>query len=216
MPFLISAPFSPDSYERLIKDLGGSAPVAFSKIGLEVTQRFFNQQEIPPPLDPFLEAFWKGIWEITHREGLPKPLSMSEIGEAKELDDAYVGKLSEEVLSRLPQHRTSETLLALAFQIFTALLSPEFKACRQSYLEEDASGSCARQDLQYCSDRVSGSHCEDCPYFVAMSAQQHRKLLSKQWCGDVAVFENHSDLFLPEDFRALRIFWHLYLRHNTQ
>lgn len=213
MPIVISAPFQPGTYDRLVATCGGSPIRVLAEIGLEITKRFFSQQKTIPPSDAYITSLWEGIWTTTTDEGIPQPLAANEVGEPRTLDDSYLFGLAEKTLARLPRHRTEDMLRTLCVQVFTALLSPEFKACRQSYQSKDSTDTCTRQNVEQCQDRVSGSHCEDCPFFVALSQDQHRKLLGRAF-GPVnqTTWTSHLSLFLPEDFRALRIFWHLHLR----
>ncbi len=210
---VISNPFQPGSYERIVAACGGSPVNAFTLIGLEIGKRFFKQQSVLPPSDTYLKSLWESIWSIVHAEGLPRPLPTNEMGEAITLDDSYLCDLVEKALHSLPRHRADDLLRTLCFQVITALLAPEFKSCRQSYEEKDSTGACARQSLQECGDRVSGSHCEDCPFFIALSQDQHRKLLTRAFGSEHQnTFLSNMGVFLPEDFRSLRIFWHLHLR----
>lgn len=212
MSFVISAPFPPDSYEQILRDCGGDAAAVFVGLGSEITRRYFTQVEVPPPGDAFVEHLWRATWEIIHREQLPQPLAARDIGEPRRLGDDYLFTLTDQILAQLPRHRAEDTLRALCVQILVGLLSPEFRACRQSYQTVGPDGKCARLEIAHCRDRVSGAHCEDCPFFVALSAAQHGKLLARAYAmmGGAAPFR--PDLFLPEDFRALRVFWHLHLR----
>ncbi len=213
MPIIISTPFQPGSYERLVSSCGGNPENVFVEIGMEVTKRFFKQSDALPPSDAYITSLWKSLWSTVLAEGLPQPLAANEIGEARTLDDAYLLTLATGTLGRLPRHRTEDILRTFCIQLLITLLSPEFKSCRQSYSHTDATGQCARQSPNHCRDRVSGSHCEDCPFFVALSKDQHRKLLGRNFGPDhQTVWTAHTDLFLPEDFRALRVFWHLHLR----
>lgn len=213
MPIVISPPFQPGSYERILTTCGGTPIRAFVEIGLQITRRFFAQQAILPPSDAYVASLWEGIWATSLSEGPPAPLADNAIGEPRTLDDNYLLSLTESTLARLPRHRAEDTLRGLCFQVFITLLSPEFRTCRQSYQKDDATGVCPRQTVDHCRDRISGAHCEDCPFFVALSREQHRKLLGRSF-GESrqADWQAHTDLFLPEDFRALRIFWHLHLR----
>lgn len=213
MPIVITSPFQPGSYDRLVATCGGTAVNTFVEIGLDISRRFFAQQSILPPGDAYIRSLWDGLWNTILAEGLPVPLAGNAIGEPRTLDDAYLFALAEKTLQRLPRHRTEDTLRTLCVQVLIATLSPEFKACRQSYQNLDASGACPRHSADHCRDRVSGSHCEDCPFFVALSQDQHRKLLGRSFGpSNQAAWTAQADLFLPEDFRALRIFWHLHLR----
>ncbi len=215
MAFVISSPFQPGSYERLVSTCGGSPVRTFVEIALELVKRYYAQLSVIPPGDAYLRSLSEGLWETALQEGPPVPLADNEIGEPRTLEDSYLLALAEKTMVRLPRHRTDDLLRAFCIQILVALLSPEFKACRQSYQAGDAAnaGACARQSLENCRDRVSGSHCEDCPFFVALSKDQHRKLLGRSFgAAGQPVWSANTDLFLPEDFRALRIFWHLHIR----
>lgn len=215
MAILVSQPFSAGTYERLVASCGGSPDAVFRQIGLELSLRYFRQIAVAAPGPAYLASLWARIWTISHREGLPAPLAPNEIGVPGGLDADFLELLTEDALSELPVHRAADHLRVLCMQVFTALLSPEFRACRQSYQEADSPGICARQDPDHCRDRVSGSHCEDCPFFVALSVEQHRKLLERAFTAERrATWESFRDVFLPEDFRALRVFWHLHLRNK--
>jgi hypothetical protein len=215
MAYVITSPFQPGSYERLVATCGGSPARVFNGILLELLKRCYVQQATPPPGDAYLNSLGEGLWETVLAEGLPVPLAAAEVGEPRTLEDSYLLALAEKTLARLPRHRTEDLLRAFCIQILVALLSPEFKACRQSYQAVDAANgnTCARQSVDHCRDRISGSHCEDCPFFVALSQDQHRKLLARSFgASNQSVWSANTGLFLPEDFRALRVFWHLHIR----
>jgi hypothetical protein len=215
MAFVITTPFQPGSYERLVATCGGSPARVFSGLILELIKRYYAQLSTPPPGEAYLQSLGESLWETVIGEGLPVPLGAAEVGEPRTLEDSYLLALVEKTLARLPRHRTEDQLRAFCIQILIALLSPEFKACRQSFQRIDAAGgdTCARHSLDHCRDRISGSHCEDCPFFVALSQDQHRKLLGRSFSPSLqAVWSANTGLFLPEDFRALRIFWHLHIR----
>ena len=213
MPIVIQPPFLIDSYKLILQNCGGTPIAAFCEIGVELTGRYFNQLQLPAPSAAYQQSLWAGIWQVVHREGLPRPLTPQEIGEPKALDDDYLFSLAGEILGQLPLHRADDVLKTLCVQILTALLAPEFKACRQSYTALDPAGACVRQQLSHCRDRVSGAHCEDCPFFVALSQGKHHRLLARSWTAlGEPEGEKHFAVFLPEDFRSLRVFWHLHLR----
>ena len=215
MPIVISLPFAADSYDRIVSACGGSPSGAFVGIGLELTKRYFAQQSVLPPSDAYISSLWEGLWAIVLAEGMPRPLAPNEVGEPRTLEDSYLFSLAEKNLIRLPKHRADDVLRTLCIQVFIALLSPEFKACRQSFQGAFAAGQCNRRSVDHCRDRVSGSHCEDCPFFVALSGDQHRKLLGRSFApSGQAAWNAHVALFLPEDFRALRIFWYLHIRQS--
>ena len=215
MAFVINLPFSPDAYEKLISQFGNSPTAAFESICKELLARLFQQQGIAPPNAKFIEQLANEIWRIVHREGLPEPLAKSEAGQPGETDAAIYDQLSEDCLELLPEHKAKDALKSFAYQMLVAMLNPEFRACRQSFQETSPDGTCARQDVDFCRDRVSGSHCEDCPYFVALSQSKNLKLLTRFWQNEGDSPEKKADIFLPEDFRSFRIFWYLYIRYGA-
>lgn len=216
MPLVISNPFQPGTYDRLVASCGGSPAKVFCALGKEITSRHFTQLKTIPPSDSYVSSLWDNLWITALAEGLPRPLANHEVGEPRTLDDSYLFGLAEKTLAYLPRHRTHDLLSTLCVQVYTALLSPEFKACRQSYQARDSEGVCVRQTVDHCKDRISGSHCEDCPFFIALSQDQHRKLLARSFApADQALWSSNIGLFLPEDFRALRIFWHLHIRQPS-
>ena len=209
---IIPLPYSHETFEKYYRQFGPTPKLAFIEIALVVAKRLFEQTSARPPSDVFLKQMLEISWNVIENEGLPQPLSNKETGEAKAPDYDYYTSLVESVLSQLPRHRSEDSLRILLWQLFIAMLGREFKSCRLSYQELDPQGDCARQSLDNCNDRISGSHCEDCPYFIALSSPQHRKLFTRSWVGDQPVKEEELAVFLPEDFRGLRIFWYLYIR----
>jgi hypothetical protein len=46
----------------------------------------------------------------------------------------------------------------------------------------------------------------DCPHWVGLDAAKNLALMERAWVeGPIAAFYEHRDIFLPEDFRALRV-----------
>ncbi len=211
MPITIQAPFTPNSYKKILNSFDGKAQTVFVRLTQSITTRFFEQLELTPPSPAFIEKLLTNIWVLLKDEELPKPLPKNEIGTPQEPNFNVLNELCDRCLAIVPKHRTEDHLRELIMQLFIALLSPEFRSCRLSYQDVDNDQKCIRQHRSHCVDRISGSHCEDCPYFVALSANQHTKLFKRSWQSDDS-FERNKELFLPEDFRALRIFWHLHLR----
>jgi hypothetical protein len=104
-------------------------------------------------------------------------------------------------------------LEAPARQLVKACFYPEFKTCRDSFREVSPDGTCRRQELARALKRVSGAHCVDCPHWVALTPEQHGRFLARAWQpAGAADFAAHRDVFLPEDFRALRRFLHALAR----
>ena len=92
----------------------------------------------------------------------------------------------------------------VARQVIKACLHPVFTQCRDSYRERAAGGSCRRQERDRTRLRVSGAPCVDCPYWTALDGVGHGQLLDAGWVGEPAAWRVEADLYLPEDFRALR------------
>lgn len=167
-----------------------------------IVARFFKQNGGNAPDTAVTAGFATRLWQLIGERGLPPPLSPGEQGEAGEMEAEVVAPLVERVLVGLPEDGLWGTV---ARQLVKACFQPEFKKCRDSYREVEADGTCRRQQLRKARQRVSGSHCVDCPYWQGLTPEQHGKLLAKAWVGNVAEFTAHRDVFLPEDFRALRV-----------
>ena len=106
-----------------------------------------------------------------------------------------------------------EGLAAAVKQLVKACLYPEFTVCRESYREAAGDGGCKRQELARVRGRVSGTHCVDCPHWVALPPQQHGAMLARAWrVGGAEALAENRGVFLPEDFRALRRWLHAQAR----
>ncbi len=90
-----------------------------------------------------------------------------------------------------------------AKQLVKALFYPELAECRLSFEAVTADGRCKRQELERARERVSGTHCVDCPHW-RMGPEKHAAFLAARWREDAATFAPNQTVFLPEDFRALR------------
>jgi len=209
---IIPLQYSADSFVTFYRQFGPDPQKAFTSIALTVSVRFFQQVEVRAPSDAYISKMLTHLWESLHAEGLPEPLGPKEVADTPELDYDYYADLVEELLAKLPRNRVEDSLRILAGQFYAALLAREFKTCRLSYQEQDSTGACVRQSEAHCLERISGSHCEDCPYYTALSSAQHQKLFKKAWLRGEAPTPDQLKVFLPEDFRALRIFWYLYIR----
>ena len=172
----------------------------FSGLVGAVVVRFFGQNNRTPPPGEELAALAARLWVLVDERGLPRPLEPAERGEPGELSEAECAPLVARVMDG-----AADTLLATAVrQLVKACFYPEFKTCRDSFREVAADGSCRRQELARVLGRVSGAHCVDCPYWVALTPEQHERFLAREWRVGAAAFTAHRAEFLPEDFRALR------------
>ncbi|MCH8475108.1 MAG: hypothetical protein LAT55_07765 [Opitutales bacterium] len=213
MATVISPPFPPNAYQNLLDSHGNNAEQVFVDLCVPIAQRFLRQTGFFPNYTANLDTLLRNLWQILHTTSLPKPLAPAEVGEARDPDEERISFLLNE-LSEKSGKELSDALQILFYQVLVTLTQPEFKTCRLSYSEKDGEGCAVRQQKSFCEDRISGVHCEDCPYFTALSGDKHIKFLSKQWENPKELLEDHRELFLPEDFRFLRVFWFLHLRHR--
>lgn len=96
------------------------------------------------------------------------------------------------------------TLADAVTQLVKAITYPRLEVCRESYREAGPDGSCRRQSLVQARRRISGTHCVDCPHWLAFDPAGHEAWLGASWRSDPAGFAAARGVFLPEDFRALR------------
>jgi hypothetical protein len=176
----------------------------FSRLVGAVLVRFLAQNGRAAPPDAAIAAFGARLWTLVKERGLPRPLAAHERGEPGEMSDAECAPLGGRVLGGA----TDEWLAAAAKQLVKACFYPEFKTCRDSWREVAADGACRRQELARVRGRVSGAHCVDCPHWVAMTPAPHEKFLAKNWRAGAENFRANRGEFLPEDFRALRVWLH--------
>lgn len=96
------------------------------------------------------------------------------------------------------------TLTDAVTQLVKAITYPRLDVCRESYRETGPDGSCRRQMPAPARRRISGTHCVDCPHWLAFGPAEHAAWLRAAWRSDPAGFDAARGVFLPEDFRALR------------
>jgi hypothetical protein len=145
------------------------------------------------------------LWHIIEGRGLPAPLQAGEVGSPGEMSAAEVLPLVEGILEGIERR---PALIDPVRQLVKACFHREFTICRDSFREVSTDGICRRQQLKKALGRVSGSHCVDCPYWTEFSASEHTQFLQAAWRGDADVFVANEQAYLPEDFRALRIWLH--------
>lgn len=147
------------------------------------------------------ECFAKQLAALVAERGLPRVLAEGEQGAPGELEKSEMRQLTDRALADV---EASELFAEAAKQIVKAVFYPEFRVCRDSYRERSVRGVCKRQVLEKALGRVSGAHCVDCPYWTDVAPERHAALLRAGWWENPAEFEARCDVFLPEDFRALR------------
>ncbi len=177
-----------------------SAAAGFGDRVKAVLVRFYGQnaQSVPPAAE--LDAFAARLEQVIAERGLPSPLAAGERGAPGGLAEAEL----DGIVARLLPEGGDDFLRDVARQLAKTCFYPEFTTCRGSYGERSRDGACRRQEESRARRRLSGSHCVDCPYWVALGAAQHEAFLAKAWHSGPVDFKTNQAIFLPEDFRALR------------
>lgn len=176
----------------------------FTALVRPVLERFFRQTGRPAPAPPSLAEFMARLWVLVAGRGVPPPLPPGERGEPGEMTAAEVSPLIERLLAGLSPDEQA-ALATPARQLVKACFQGDFKTCRDSYREVSPDGSCRRQDPARAGERISGSHCVDCPYWLSLTPGQHARFLARAWRAP-GEFAAQPAVFLPEDYRALRRF----------
>ena len=181
----------------------------FERLVTAVVTRFLAQQSGAAPAGQ-VARFARELHALVEERGLPRPLAEGEGGAPGGMAEDVCAPLIARVIAG-----TDEPLLAeAARQLVKACFYPEFRQCRDSFREVTADGSCRRQELERVRGRVSGTHCVDCPHWVALEPEAHREFLQREWRAAPALLAEHRDVFLPEDFRALRRWLHAAARRS--
>ena len=175
----------------------------FERIVGDVLARYFAQNARPIPPAQELAAFIARLAHLIGERGLPRPLSKDQRGTPGGMAEEECASLVARVFPG-----TDPLLMDAARQLVKACFYPEFKDCRDSFRETGRDGSCRRQELARVKGRVSGSHCVDCPHWVALRTEEHEAFLAREWRAGANEFLAHRTVFLPEDFRALRLWLH--------
>ena len=172
----------------------------FERIVSAVLMRFARQSSRTAPTADVMRRFSTQLRSVLEARGLPRALREEESGAPGSMSEAECAPLVAEVIAGIDDAFAADA----ARQFVKACFYPEFKTCRDSYRESGRDGACRRQELERVRGRVSGAHCVDCPHWVALTPDAHVELLTREWKGDARTFAAHRDVFLPEDFRALR------------
>jgi hypothetical protein len=132
--------------------------------------------------------------------GLPPPLAPGECGSPGGMAETDVAARVAEVLGDVSDATVADGVK----QLVKACFYPEFTVCRDSYRELTRDGACRRQDPARVRGRISGTHCVDCPYWVALEPEAHAARLAAEWVAGPEALARDREMFLPEDFRGLR------------
>jgi hypothetical protein len=196
---------TPEAHQQCLAAHGG-AEAAFVALAGNCVRRFLQQNGQAPLPEAFLAGYAAWLWRVVRDAGLPRPLGPDESGEPGEMPPERATELAARVFAGMAWPERHPELDVPTRQLLKACLQPEFRQCRESY-HEVVDGACRRQQLKRVRGRISGAHCVDCPYWVSLRAEQHRALLARSWVsGDAGELDRHEAIYLPEDFRALRIF----------
>lgn len=174
-------------------------PDEFHSIVTALLTRFCAQ--VSHVVTPFeLSRCAARLGELIVERGLPRGLSTDELGTPGGMSEQECAPL----VARVTAGLEDSVLADAARHLVKACFSPEFKVCRDSFREVSRDGVCRRQEIGRARTRISGSHCVDCPHWVGLTPDAHITYLQQEWCGDSAEFVTQQNIFLPEDFRALR------------
>jgi hypothetical protein len=185
----------------------------FAEIVPEILRRFSVQNGREPPDEVALSSVAARLWQLVQERGLPPPLGASEAGTPVEIPDETCAPLVERTLEPVSE-RDREWLRVPVRQLIKACFHGEFKICRDSFREVSPDGSCRRQQLSRVKQRVSGTHCIDCPYWVALPPETHRRFIEREWQpGGREELRFYREIFLPEDFRRMRRLLHAHARN---
>jgi hypothetical protein len=179
-------------------------------VGLLIA-RFYTQNSRPLLPETTVARFAAQLAQLIAQRGLPRALSAEECGAPGGMPEQECAVLVAQVMAELEDPLLAE----VARQLVKACFYPEFKVCRDSFREVGRDGACRRQQVERVRGRISGTHCVDCPHWVALAPAAHWDYLRNEWRGDAATLEQSRAIFLPEDFRALRLWLHRAARRGV-
>ena len=171
----------------------------FERVVRAILERFFQQGSRALPASDALQ-FTAQLRRVVAEREWPRPLADDELGAPGSMGESECAPLVARIVAGL-----DEALFAdVARQFVKACFYPEFKVCRDSFREVTRDGACRRQEQERVRSRISGTHCVDCPHWVALAPGEHADFLARNWRKGPDDFQANRALFLPEDFRALR------------
>ena len=181
-----------------------SAGETFGRLIAAILDRYGRQRAMARVDESETGRVAARLWALIESRGRP-PIPADGGGEEPpEMVAAEVAPLVAQVLAGLAG---AEALKNPVRQLVKACLQAERRTCRESYREAGVDGVCRRQLIDRVRERVSGTHCVDCPHWTALTPERHGNFLAGAWMPTrAAEFAEHREVFLPEDFRALRVF----------
>jgi hypothetical protein len=176
------------------------AAAEFGRLVSACLRRFLAQNERPALPEAELAVLAGRFWPVLGRGSA----TAAPVPDWREISGDLIESMACEILADRPATERRADLEVPVRQLLKACLQMEPVRCRESY-REVIGGACRRQELARVRGRISGSHCVDCPHWAALDAAKNTALMERAWVeGPVARFQAHRDVFLPEDFRALR------------
>jgi len=172
----------------------------FERLVSAVLNRWMLQNGHQSPADRAVQGIAARLGDMVLERGLPRSGPVAGDGTVRPMAEPELVTLVRRVIGELPADPLSEPVR----QLLKACFYPEPAVCRDSFRETTSNGRCRRQELDRVRTRISGSHCVDCPHWAARDAVGHRQFLAAEWRTNPAEFLAHRQIFLPEDFRALR------------
>jgi hypothetical protein len=169
-----------------------------------VLTRFYVQNGQTPPAAAGAATFVARLEALIAERGWPRALAAGETGAPGGPPEVEVAQLAARVAGPMAEPLLQEA----ARQFVKACFYPEFTACRDSFRAVGPDGACRRQQGERVRGRISGSHCVDCPHWVALDPAGHAEFFAREWRGDPAVLAANHALFLPPDFGAFRRWRH--------
>ncbi len=165
-----------------------------------VLRRFVYQNAGAMPAEEVLRETGARLWALVRERGLPPPLADGDPGVPGGMTEEECAPLVAGVMAG----GNDPVLVNAVKQLVKTCFYPEFRVCRDSYRTVAADGGCRRQERERVRGRVSGTHCVDCPHWIGLEPGEHERFLAEAWRTNPVELARDRDLFLPEDFRALR------------
>lgn len=176
----------------------------FQRLVTAIVARYLAQTGQGPRPAGELERLAAQLHRLVVERGLPPPLPPGDPGTPGGMAEEECAPLVARVLEGID----AAPLADAARQLVKACFYPEFRNCRDSFREVARDGTCRRQELARVRGRISGAHCVDCPHWIALDPAQHAAYLRHEWRREPETLAQHPEVFLPEDFRALRRWLH--------